>query len=50
MSEGGGFNLGFIGQDFRWWLGQVADDSYWRDNIVPGKFKSPETIRGWAYR
>ena len=50
MSEGGGFNLGFIGQDFRWWLGQVADDSYWRDNIIPGKFKSPETIRGWAYR
>ena len=50
MSEGGGFNLGFIGQDFRWWLGQVADDSYWRDNIIPGKFKSPETIRGWGYR
>ena len=38
MSEGGGFNLGFIGQDFRWWLGQVADDSYWRDNIIPGNF------------
>ena len=50
MTEGGGFNLGFIGQDFRWWLGQVADDSYWRDNIIPGKFKSAETIRGWAYR
>ena len=50
MTEGGGFNLGFIGQDFRWWLGQVADDSYWRDNIIPGKFKSPETIRGWGYR
>ena len=48
MAEG--FNQGFIGQDFYWWIGQVADDSYWRDNIIPGKFPSPETIRGWGYR
>jgi hypothetical protein len=48
MSEG--FNQGFIGQDFHWWIGQVADDSYWRDNIIPGKFPSPETIKGWGYR
>ena len=49
MAEGG-FNSGFIGQDFRWWIGQIADDSYWRDNIIPGKFESPESIRGWGYR
>ena len=48
MAEG--FNSGFIGQDFYWWIGQVADDSYWRDNIIPGKFPSPETIKGWGYR
>ena len=48
MAEG--FNQGFIGQDFYWWIGQVADDSYWRDNIIPGKFPSPETIKGWGYR
>ena len=45
-----GFNQGFIGQDFNWWIGQIADDSYWRDNIIPGKFPSPETIKGWGYR
>ena len=33
-------NQGFIGQDFLWWIGQVADDSYWRDNILSGKYKS----------
>ena len=48
MAEG--FNQGFIGQDFNWWIGQIADDSYWRDNIIPGKFPSPETIKGWGYR
>ena len=44
------FNKGFIGQDFLWWIGQVADDSYWRDNILSGKFESAESIKGWGYR
>jgi len=44
------FNRGFVGQDFIWWIGQVADDSYWRDNVVSGKFESAETIPGWGYR
>ena len=44
------FNKGFIGQDFLWWIGQVADDSYWRDNILSGKFESAESIPGWGYR
>ena len=43
-------NQGFIGQDFLWWIGQVADDSYWRDNILSGKYESPESIPGWGYR
>ena len=44
------FNRGFVGQDFIWWIGQVADDSYWRDNTLPSKFESAETIPGWGYR
>ena len=44
------FNKGFIGQDFLWWIGQVADDSYWRDNVLSGKFESAESIPGWGYR
>ena len=44
------FNKGFIGQDFIWWMGQVADDSYWRDNVLSGKFESAESIPGWGYR
>tara|TARA_Y100001970_G_scaffold180967_1_gene220302 strand:- start:6387 stop:8309 length:1923 start_codon:yes stop_codon:yes gene_type:complete len=44
------FNKGFVGQDFYWWVGQIADDSYWRDNILSGKFESAESIPGWGYR
>ena len=43
-------NQGFIGQDFIWFVGQVVDDSYWRDNILSGKYESPESIKGWGYR
>ena len=43
-------NTGVIGLDFVWWIGQVTDDSYWRDNILSGKFESAETIPGWGYR
>ena len=51
MTEGGGgFNQGYLGQGFHWWVGQVADDSYWRDNILSGKFESAESIPGWGYR
>ena len=44
------FNKGFIGQDFLWWIGQVADDSFWRDNVLSGKFESAESIPGWGFR
>ena len=27
------FNPGFLGSAFLWWIGQIADDSTWRDNI-----------------
>ena len=50
MEQGALFDPGFLGETFKWWIGQVADDSTWRDNILAGKFKSPNTIPGWGYR
>jgi hypothetical protein len=50
--EGGGslFNPGFLGGSFLWWVGQIADDSTWRDNILAGKFESKDSISGWGRR
>ena len=39
MEGGPLFNSGVLGSNFLWWIGQIADDSYWRDNIIPGNFK-----------
>lgn len=50
MESGNLFNPGFLGGNFLWWVGQIADDSTWRDNIIPGKFQDPKTIPGWGYR
>jgi len=50
MSEGSLFNSGFLGASFNWWVGQIADDSTWRDNILPGKFESADQIPGWGRR
>ena len=51
MSEGGSlFNPGYLGSEFKWWIGQIADDATWRDNINPGKFKAKDTVRGWGRR
>jgi hypothetical protein len=50
MSEGTLFNSGFLGASFNWWIGQIADDSTWRDNILPGKFESKDQIPGWGRR
>ena len=50
-AEGGAlFNQQFLGQGFNWWIGQVAYDSYWRDNINPGKFEDKQSVPGWGYR
>lgn len=50
MEGGSLFNPGFLGASFLWWVGQIADDSTWRDNILPGKFESKDTIPGWGRR
>ena len=50
MESSSVFNPGFLGSSFNWWIGQVPDDSYWRDNIVSTKTDNPEGGDGWGYR
>ena len=51
MAEGAAlFDPGFLGAQFIWWLGQVADDSEWRNNSLSGKFEDPNSIPGWGRR
>lgn len=44
------FNPGFLGSSFNWWIGQIADDSVWRDNILSGKYANAGEIPGWGRR
>ncbi len=39
-----------VNQDMLWWIGQIADDSTWRDNQLSGKFKNAQSIPGWGCR
>ena len=41
------FNPGFLGGSFYWFIGQVADDSTWRENLNPDKFKKTDDIPGY---
>lgn len=50
MEGGSLFNPGFLGASFNWWIGQIASDSTWRDNILPGKFESKDEVQGWGRR
>lgn len=50
MEAGGLFTPGFAGGQFDWWVGQIADDATWRDNIASGKHESPSQIPGWGRR
>ncbi len=44
------FNPGFLGSGFLWWIGQIVDDSTWRENINPEKFEKVTDIPAWGYR
>ena len=44
------FNPGFLGGTFYWFIGQVADDSTWRENQNPGKFEEISEMPAWGYR
>ena len=49
MEGGSLFNSGFTGSSFLWWIGQIADESVWRDNLMPSKFADPkEGVPGWV--
>ena len=50
MEAGSLFNQGYLGQGFNWWIGQIPDDSVWRDNINPSKFDNKEDVKGWGRR
>ena len=50
MEGGSLFNPGFLGSNFLWWVGQIADDSTWRGNINAGKYPSKNSIPGWGRR
>lgn len=50
MEGGSLFNPGFLGANFLWWVGQVADDSTWRENLKESKHKSSSEVPGWGYR
>ena len=50
MAESTLFNPGFLGGGFNWWIGQIADDSTWRDNISAGKIANKNSVPGWGYR
>ena len=44
------FNPGFLGGSFLWWVGQIPDDSTWRDNTNSGKYEDRTSIPGWGRR
>ena len=44
------FNPGFLGGSFYWFIGQVADDSTWRENQNPSKFERVDEMPAWGYR
>ena len=44
------FNPGFLGGSFYWFVGQVADDSTWRENQNPSKFEEVSEMPAWGYR
>ena len=50
MEGGALFNSGFLGASFIWWMGQIADDSTWRDNVSSSIHKSKDSIPGWGRR
>ena len=50
MEGGTLFNPGFLGGNFLWWIGEVADDSTWRENISESKIENKDQTPGWGYR
>ena len=50
MEGGALFDPGFLGGQFLWWVGQIPDDSTWRENINPGVYPQKDGQTGWGRR
>ena len=50
MQEGALFDSGILGTSFFWWIGQIADDSVWRDNVICAPFATEGENKGWGRR
>ena len=50
MQQGALFDSGILGTSFHWWIGQIADDSTWRENISSKPTGSPYENKGWGRR
>ena len=51
MEESSLYNPGFLGSGgFHWWVGQIASDDTWRDNMLPGKYSKKDQTPGWGRR
>ena len=52
MSQDGGalFESGLLGSSFFWWVGQIADDSVWRENEIPAPHAQEGENIGWGRR
>ena len=52
MAQDGGalFDSGLLGSSFHWWIGQIADDSVWRENIICKPHASETENVGWGRR
>lgn len=44
------YNPGVFGSNFNWWIGQIVDSSFWKDNVYPTKYSDPKLIPGWGRR
>ena len=52
MAQEGGalFDSGLLGSSFHWWIGQISDDSVWRENIICKPHASEGENVGWGRR
>ena len=52
MAQDGGalFDSGLLGSSFHWWIGQIADDSVWKENIVAAPHATASENIGWGRR
>ena len=50
MAEEGISRIGILGTSFNWWIGQIADDSTWRENIICAPHASETENVGWGRR